>query len=398
MVWLLKAGLGYVYALYIGFGPWIPIGGILKHLRLLRCLHCKESAVLKNLFKRWKCRGMKASSIFSLVCNYKASHLSESFWQAFRSVLLKKTYAELCKTVICFIQAYLMQTDSEPLLKHPEWFGLFRSLGVLTWLTEGTGELSTEIPSPFPECLLKPRLSHRRQKVYVHFWSSTEENVYIFVTNVILVENVSSFSMQSSMEDISFWHVLTSLLISLLPVDFPFFFTKQDFLNTELNSCRLLLYYFLLWLHSQIDSCWMSVLAYKIYIQKEWIWKCWMSSEVLCCWARCVLRTDGNKCVFTDISLCGQLCTDTETLWECSLMPGYSSGGTWVIDDHIFSVFLKHMHQKEQYSGILLCTYTCFAEEGEKTNQPWVKYEGWKTAPSHIFPGELEPRGTSSGW
>lgn len=100
MVWLLKAGLGYVYALYIGFGPWIPIGGILKHLRLLRCLHCKESAVLKNLFKRWKCRGMKASSIFSLVCNYKASHLSESFWQAFRSVLLKKTYAELCKTVV----------------------------------------------------------------------------------------------------------------------------------------------------------------------------------------------------------------------------------------------------------------------------------------------------------
>lgn len=89
-----------VYALYIGFGPWIPIGGILKHLRLLRCLHCKESAILKNLFKRWKCRGMKASSIFSLVCNYKASHLSESFWQAFRSVLLKKTYAELCKTVV----------------------------------------------------------------------------------------------------------------------------------------------------------------------------------------------------------------------------------------------------------------------------------------------------------
>lgn len=315
MVWLLKAGLGHVYAWYIGFGLWIPIGGILKHLHLLRCRYCKESAVLKNLFKRWKCHGMKASSIFSLAHNYKASHLSESFWQAFRSVLLKKMYAELCKTIICLIQAYL--TDSGPLLKHSKLFGLFMSLGILTQLTECRGEQSTEMPSPFPEYLLKPRLSHRRQKGYVHFWSSVEENVHFFVTDIVLVENVFIFDAHSSMEDISFWHVLTSLLISLLPVDFPFFFTKQDFLNTELNSCTLLLYYFLLWLHSQIDSCWMSVLAYKIYILKEWIWKCWMSTEVFWCWATCVLRTDGNKCVFTKVSLCCQLHTDTETLGEC---------------------------------------------------------------------------------
>lgn len=97
-------------------------------------------------------------------------------------------------------------------------------------------------------------------------------------------ERVFLSDAHSAMEYISFWHVLTSLLISVLPVDFPFFHTKQDFLNTELNSCTLLLYYFLLWLHSQIDSCWMSVLVYKIHIQKEWIWKCWMSREVFWCW------------------------------------------------------------------------------------------------------------------
>lgn len=63
----------------------------LKHLQLWRLLCYRGSAVLEELLKRWRCRGVKASSIFLLVCSSKASHLSESFWQAFQSVLLKKT-------------------------------------------------------------------------------------------------------------------------------------------------------------------------------------------------------------------------------------------------------------------------------------------------------------------
>lgn len=49
------------------------------------------------------------------------------------------------------------------------------------------------IPTSLPARLLRPRLSHGRQKVALHFRYFTGEDVCVFVTDVILVEKISPF-------------------------------------------------------------------------------------------------------------------------------------------------------------------------------------------------------------